>query len=77
MGDEPFSAVIRLVNRNFMKEQLESNALTKYAAGLMEGDELRILEEWLKENPQYLNTHALIQQQVRAMSTEFQFALND
>ena len=43
----------------------------------MEAEELRILEEWLKENPQYLNTLALIQQQVRAMSTEIQFALND
>lgn len=77
MGDVLIFAVIESVNRNFMKEQLESNALTKYAAGLMEAEELRILEEWLKENPQYLNTLALIQQQVRAMSTEIQFALND
>ncbi len=60
-----------------MKEQLESNALTKYAAGLMEADELQILEEWLRENPQYLNTLALIQQQVRAMATEFEIVLNN
>jgi hypothetical protein len=60
-----------------MKEQLESNALTKYAAGLMEADELQTLEEWLKENPQYLNTLAFIQQQVRAMSPELELSLNN
>ena len=51
-----------------MKEQLESNILTKYAAGLMEADELRKLEDWLKQNPQFKTTLALIQQNVRAMS---------
>jgi hypothetical protein len=31
------------------KEQLESNTFTKYAAGLMQDEELRKLEEWLKK----------------------------
>ncbi len=50
-----------------MKEQLESNLLTKYAAGLMTPEELRKLEEWLKKNPQYVPTLAIIQKQVSAM----------
>ncbi len=56
-----------------MKEQLESNVLTKYAAGLMEADELRILEDWLKQNPQFMNTLAFVQQQVKAMAIETSF----
>jgi hypothetical protein len=56
-----------------MKEQLESNVLTKYAAGLMEADELRILEDWLKQNPQFMNTLAFVQQQVKAMTIENSF----
>lgn len=47
-----------------MKEQLESNVITKYAAGLMSSEELRSLEEWLKKNPQYNVTVAIIKQQV-------------
>lgn len=50
-----------------MKEQLESNLLTKYAAGLMNNEELRHLEEWLKQNPQYQMTLALIKQRVDAI----------
>lgn len=50
-----------------MKEQLESNLLTKYAAGLMSTDELRSLEDWLKKNPQYRMTVAVIKQRVDAM----------
>jgi anti-sigma-K factor RskA len=57
-----------------MKEQLESNILTKYAAGLMEAEELRKLEDWLKQNPQFRTTLALIQQNVRAMNMQVQFA---
>jgi hypothetical protein len=57
-----------------MKEQLESNILTKYAAGLMEAEELRKLEDWLKQNPQFKTTLALIQQNVRAMKMQTQFA---
>jgi hypothetical protein len=53
-----------------MKEQLESNAFTKYAAGLMDKEELTKLENWLKENPQFMNTLAFIQQQVNAMPLE-------
>lgn len=53
-----------------MKEQLESNILTKYAAGLMEAEELRKLEDWLKQNPQFRTTLALIQQNVQAMSIQ-------
>jgi anti-sigma-K factor RskA len=56
-----------------MKEQLESNILTKYAAGLMEAEELRKLEDWLKQNPQFRTTLALIQQNVRAMNMQVQF----
>jgi len=47
---------------------LESNILTKYAAGLMEAEELRKLEEWLKQNPQFRTTLALITQNVQAMT---------
>ena len=50
-----------------MKEQLESNLLTKYAAGLMSSEELRNLEDWLKKNPQYRMTLAVIKQRVDAM----------
>jgi anti-sigma factor RsiW len=50
-----------------MKEQLESNVITKYAAGLMSGEELRALEDWLKKNPQYSVTVALIKQRVDAL----------
>lgn len=50
-----------------MKEQLESNLITKYAAGLMNSDELKSLEEWLKKNPQYNVTVAIIKQRVDAM----------
>ena len=57
-----------------MKEQLESNILTKHAAGLMEAEELRKLEDWLKQNPQFRTTLALIQQNVRAMNMQVQFA---
>ncbi len=54
-----------------MKEQLESNLITKYAAGLMELEEQTQWEKWLQENPQFSTTVALIQQQVQAMSLEF------
>jgi GrpB-like predicted nucleotidyltransferase (UPF0157 family) len=50
-----------------MKEQLESNILTKYAAGLMTSEELRSLEDWLRKNPQYQITLAVIKQRVDAM----------
>jgi hypothetical protein len=53
-----------------MKEQLESNILTKYAAGLMEAEELSKLEDWLKQNPQFRTTLALIQQNVMAMTMQ-------
>ena len=46
---------------------MESNLLTKYAAGLMNGEELRTLEDWLRKNPQYRMTLALIKQRVDAM----------
>jgi hypothetical protein len=49
------------------KEQLESNTFTKYAAGLMQEEELKKLEEWLKKNPQFKPTLAIIKQQVSAM----------
>ena len=49
------------------KEQMESNIFTKYAAGLMHDEELRKLEEWLKKNPQFKPTLAIIKQQVSAM----------
>lgn len=54
-----------------MKEQLESNVITKYAAGLMEHDEQTQVEKWLQDNPQFCQTVAFIQQQVQAMSLEF------
>ena len=47
-----------------MKEQLESNLITKYAAGLMPSEEMKHLEEWLRKNPQYNITVAIIKQQV-------------
>ncbi|MEK0421148.1 MAG: hypothetical protein EBV15_05310 [Bacteroidetes bacterium] len=50
-----------------MKEQLESNLITKYAAGLMSREEMKHLEEWLKKNPQYNVTVAIIKQQVDAL----------
>lgn len=50
-----------------MKEQLESNLITKYAAGLMTREEMRSLEEWLRKNPQYNVTVAIIKQQVDAL----------
>jgi anti-sigma factor RsiW len=50
-----------------MKEQLESNLITKYAAGLMSSEEMKHLEEWLKKNPQYNVTVAIIKQQVDAL----------
>ncbi len=50
-----------------MKEQLESNILTKYAAGLMSSEELKGLEDWLRKNPQYQITLAVIKQRVDAM----------
>lgn len=50
-----------------MKEQLESNLLTKYAAGLMTNDELKSLEDWLRKNPQYRSTLAVIKQRVDAL----------
>jgi anti-sigma factor RsiW len=53
-----------------MKEQLESNLITKFAAGLMEHDEEQIMQEWLQQNPQFVSTVALIQQQVEAMNQE-------
>jgi len=65
---------ITLTSITLMKEQLESNILTKYAAGLMEAEELRKLEDWLKQNPQFRTTLALIQQNVRAMTMQSQFA---
>ncbi len=52
-----------------MKEQLESNLLTKYAAGLMNNDELRSMEDWLRKNPQFMTTLALIKQRVDVMVT--------
>jgi anti-sigma factor RsiW len=50
-----------------MKEQLESNLITKYAAGLMSSEEMIHLEEWLRKNPQYNITVAIIKQQVDAL----------
>lgn len=50
-----------------MKEQLESNLITKYAAGLMSSEEMKHLEEWLKKNPQYNVTVSIIKQQVDAL----------
>ncbi len=49
-------------------EQLESNLFTKYAAGLMEDDELNTLETWLKNNPQFKPALAIISQQVSAIT---------
>jgi hypothetical protein len=40
----------------------------------MEAEELRKLEDWLKQNPQFRTTLALIQQNVRAMNMQVQFA---
>ncbi len=57
-----------------MKEQLESNVITKYAAGLMGHDEQTQVEKWLQDNPQFSQTVAFIQQQVQAMSLEFSSA---
>ena len=73
------TSILRVIqNENtcliIMKEQLESNVITKYAAGLMSKEESRKLEDWLKQNPQFMNTVAIIQQQVRAMSSEELFA---
>lgn len=56
-----------LTGKIMTKEQLESNTFTKYAAGLMQDEELRKLEEWLKKNPQFKPTLAIIKQQVSAM----------
>jgi anti-sigma factor RsiW len=50
-----------------MKEQLEANLITKYAAGLMSHEEMKHLEDWLKKNPQYNVTVAIIKQQVDAL----------
>ena len=55
-----------------MKEQLESNLLTKYAAGLMTSDELRNLEDWLRKNPQYRSTLAVVKQRVDALVSNMQ-----
>jgi hypothetical protein len=52
------------------KEQLESNTFTKYAAGLMHDEELRKLEGWLKKNPQFKPTLAIIKQQVSALMSQ-------
>ncbi len=72
MGDTSNLRVIKNENTCLiiMKEQLESNVITKYAAGLMSKEESRKLEDWLKQNPQFMNTVAIIQQQVRAMSSD-------
>ena len=56
-----------LTGKILTKEQLESNTFTKYAAGLMHDEELRKLEDWLKKNPQFKPTLAIIKQQVSAM----------
>ena len=67
--------LLYLIARNTpMKEQLESNILTKYAAGLMEPEELSKLEDWLKQNPQFRTTLALIQQNVMAMTLQMNIA---
>jgi len=67
--------LLYLLARNTpMKEQLESNILTKYAAGLMEAEELSKLEDWLKQNPQFRTTLALIQQNVMAMTMQMKMA---
>lgn len=67
--------LLYLLARNTpMKEQLESNILTKYAAGLMEAEELSMLEDWLKQNPQFRTTLALIQQNVMAMTMQMKLA---
>ncbi len=50
-----------------MKEELEANLITKYAAGLMTSDESKNLEDWLKTNPQFRMTVAVIKQRVDAM----------
>lgn len=72
MGDTLILRVIVIENTCviLMKEQLESNVITKYAAGLMSKEESRKLEDWLKQNPQFMNTVAIIQQQVKAMSSD-------
>ena len=36
----------------------------------MEHDEEQIMQEWLQQNPQFVSTVALIQQQVEAMNQE-------
>lgn len=61
--DHPFPEKGKLMT----KEQLESNTFTKYAAGLMQDEELKKLEDWLKKNPQFKPTLAIIKQQVSAM----------
>lgn len=50
-----------------MKEHLESNLITKYAAGLMSSDEAKSMEDWLKKNPQFRMTVAMIKQRVDAL----------
>jgi GrpB-like predicted nucleotidyltransferase (UPF0157 family) len=50
-----------------MKEQLEANVITKYAAGLMNMEEASRMEDWLRKNPQFRMTVALIKQRVDAL----------
>lgn len=57
-----------------MKEHLESNLITKYAAGLMNHDEAKSMEDWLRKNPQYQLTVAMIKQRVDAMMNGAMFA---
>lgn len=71
MGGTPDLCVYTLVDtQTKMKEQLESNLITKFAAGLLEHEEEQFMQEWLQENPQFVSTVALIQQQVEAMNPE-------
>lgn len=56
-----------------MKEILESNLLTKYAAGWSSPKEEKELKQWLKTNPQNATTFAIIQAQVQRIVSQEEF----
>lgn len=72
MGVEGDFGVLKVIPP--MKEHLESNLITKYAAGLMNSDETKNMEDWLKKNPQYMMTVAMIKQRVDALINSPVFA---
>lgn len=64
MGVNRVSIVLE-VEIKIMKDQIQSNIITKHLAGLCSQEEEKFLKQWLKEDPRHHQFFAAIQFQAQ------------